>query len=215
MNKQTFLSRAAVGAVGGMMLIGVAGAAVADEVGDDDVNVTVEISAPEPVGALTMSIAGGSTALSEVTADDDDEFREFTGVLPTVTVTDDREVVPEGVFWYVTGQSSDFTAAGGLSIGAENLGWTPALVNEDPDADGEVSSGEEVVPELDEPTLPVPNNVGLVDAELLALALDSATAHAVGSWSANADLKLKTAADVAPGAYAATITLTLWEDAIE
>ena len=68
------------------------------------------------------------------------------------------------------------------------------------------------MPELDEPTAPG-NNVGLAGAELLALSLDSGEARPTGTWSANAALKLKTGADVAPGSYSATITLTLWEDA--
>ncbi|WP_214465281.1 hypothetical protein [Microbacterium flavescens] len=209
MNKRGLFARTAAGAFGGMLLIGVAGAAIADEVGNDQVDVNVNIEAVEPVGALTMSVANDSTSLTEVTAADDTEFREFTGTLPTVTVTDDREEVPAGVFWYVNGQSSDFTATGGLTIGAENLGWTPALVTE---GDGEVAAGDGTVPELDEPTAPG-NNVGLAGAELLALTLDSNEARTVGSWSADADLKLKTAADVEPGSYSATITLTLWEDA--
>lgn len=209
MNKRGLFARTAAGALGGMLLIGVAGAAIADEVEGDEVDVNVNIEATEPVGALTMSVAADSTSLTEVTAEGDTEFREFTGTLPTVTVTDDREEVPEGVFWYVNGQSSDFTAAGGLTIGAENFGWTPDLVTE---GDGEVAPGDGTVPVLDEPTAPG-NNVGLEGAELLALALDSTEARPVGSWSANADLKLKTPADVEPGAYSATITLTLWEDA--
>ena len=58
-----------------------------------------------------------------------------------------------------------------------------------------------------------PNNVGLEGEEFLALSLDSGEAAAAGAWSANANLFLKTPVDVAPGSYAATLTLTLWEDA--
>ncbi len=212
MKNRGFIARATAGALGGALLLGGAGAAIADEVDGDQVDVNVNIEALEPVGALSMTVASDSTTLSEV-ASADDAFREFTGTLPTVTVTDDREEVPEGVFWYVTGQSSDLTAAGDLTIGAENLGWTPALLSGD---DGWVSAGEETVPALDDATNapnPNPNNVGLEGEELLALSLDSAESRPTGEWTANADLKLKTAADVAPGAYTGTITLTLWEDA--
>ena len=34
------------------------------------------------------------------------------------------------------------------------------------------------------------------------------------SWTANASLFLKTGADVAPGSYSSTLTLSLFEDAI-
>ena len=99
MNKRGLIARTAAGALGGMLLIGVAGAAIADEVDNGEVDVNVNIEAVEPIGALTMSVAADSTALTEVTAEAETEFREFTGTLPTVTVTDDREEVPAGVFW--------------------------------------------------------------------------------------------------------------------
>jgi hypothetical protein len=205
MNKRGLLARTAVGAIGGMLLLGVAGAALADEVGDDQVDVNVDIEALPPVGALTMSVAQNSTTLTEVESADP-AIRQFDGTLPTVTVTDDREEVPAGVFWYVTGQSSSFTASGVPEIGADHLGWAPALLTE---GDGEVAAGDVVDTVLDTP----PNNVGLVGEELLALTLDSNDARPVGEWQANADLFLKTPVDVAPGSYSATLTLSLWEDA--
>lgn len=211
MNKKGFIARAAVGALGGALLIGGAGAAIADELGDTDVDVNVNIAALPPVGALTMSVASGSTSLTEVTTADED-FREFTGVLPTVTVTDDREEIPAGVFWYVVGQSTDLTAAGNLTIGAENLGWTPALLSGGDD--GSAYPGDQTVPALDDPTNgpnPTGNNVGLEGKELLAGVLDSNDARPTGEWTANAALKLKTEKTVAPGSYSGTITLTLWE----
>jgi hypothetical protein len=203
MKKTGMLGRVAAGALGGMLLLGVAGAAIADELGDDDVEVNVDIEALPPVGALTLSVASASTALSEVESADE-ELREFTGVLPTVTVSDDREEVPAAAFWYVTGQSSALTAAGVPELGPEHLGWMPRLLSEN---DGEVAEGPEVGTIFDE----APNNVGLEAEEFLALALDSA--GAVGTWEANADLVLKTPKDVAPGSYSGTLTLTLWEDA--
>lgn len=205
MNKKGFIARAAVGAIGGALLLGGAGAALADEVDDQDVDVAVSIDAVEPVGALTLSVDPGSATLAEVESADAD-IRQFDGILPTVTVSDDREEVPASVFWYVTGQASDLTAAGGLSIPAGHLGWTPALLTE---GDGAVAEGDQVDTILDEG----PNNVGLVGEELLALAPDSGDAAVTGTWQANANLFLKTPADVAPGDYSGTITLTLWEDA--
>ena len=119
-------------------------------------------------------------------------------------MSDDREDVPEGVYWYVVGQSSAFTAEGAPEIGPEHLGWVPELLTEN---DGEVAPGQEVDTVLDD------GGEGLTGQELLALAMESNEAHAIGEWEANADLFLKTPADVAPGSYSATITLSLWEDA--
>lgn len=205
MKKQGILARVVAGAAGGALLLGGAGAAFAAEVQDDTVDVTVDIAALPPVGALTMSVAGDSTALTEVESGDAD-IRQFNGTLPTVTVTDDREDVPAGVAWYVTGQSSDFTATGAPTLSAGHLGWSPALLTTD--GDGEVAVGPDVDTVLDTP----PNNVGLVGEEFLALSLDSAASATVGAWQANAALFLKTPVDVAPGSYAATLTLTLWEE---
>lgn len=203
MKNKGLLTRAGVGAVGALLLTGVAGAAIADEVGSNEVDVSVDIEALPPVGALTMSVAADSTTLTEVDSEDP-EVRRFDGTLPTVTVSDDREDVPEGVFWYVVGQSSAFTADGAPEIGPEHLGWVPEVLTEN---DGEVAPGQEVDTVLDD------GGDGLTGQELLALAMESNEAHAIGEWEANADLFLKTPADVAPGSYSATITLSLWEDA--
>ncbi|GAA3037652.1 hypothetical protein [Microbacterium dextranolyticum] len=209
-NRATW-TRVAAGVVGGAMLVGCAGAAMAAEVQNDDVNVNVNIEAK---GALTMSVAATSTTLTEV-ASADTTLRQFDGKLPVVTVTDDRQQVPDGVFWYVTGQSSEFSAPGVTQkIAAGNLGWTPKLLSDN--SDGAVSEGDEVVTTLDDPTsgsTSTPNNVGLVGDELFVLSLDSQQVRPTGEWKADADLFLKTPATVAPGAYSGKITLTLWEDA--
>ncbi len=200
------LVRAGIGVTGAMLLMSGAAVAVADEVAGEDVQVDVEIEAQEPVGALTMSVAADSTALTEVESDDAD-VRQFNGTLPTVTVSDDRQEVPEGVFWYVTGQSSAFTADGLPEIGPDQLGWTPHLITDD----GVVAAGDEVLTSLDEGE----DAVGLVAEELFALAWDSAEAQdTTGEWEADAALFLKTPSDVAPGSYSATLTLTLWEDGV-
>ncbi|HTH05884.1 MAG TPA: hypothetical protein VL916_08440, partial [Ilumatobacteraceae bacterium] len=164
MNKKSFIARAAVGVVGGALLLGGAGAAIADEIDNGEVDVNVNIEALPPVGALTLGVANASTTLTEVPSGDE-EIRRFDGELPTVTVEDDREEVPAGVYWYVTGQSSALTAAGGASIDAGHLGWTPKLITAD--GNGEVAEGEQVDTVLDEGA----DAVGLVGDELLALAL--------------------------------------------
>ncbi|MFC4555775.1 hypothetical protein [Georgenia faecalis] len=207
MNRNGLLARAGIGAAGAMLLTAVAGAAIADEVDQDNVDINVEIAEVPPVGALTMSVAADSTTLTEVDSGDPD-IRQFNGTLPTVTVSDDREEVPEDVFWYVTGQSSAFSSddAGATDLPAGHLGWTPEVTDED--GTGAVAAGDEVLTVLDEG----PNAVGLVAEELLALSLDSQEASVQGEWEASADLFLKTPVDVAPGSYEATLTLTLWED---
>ncbi len=210
MKAQGLIARAAVGALGGVLLIGGASAALAAEVGSDDVEVDVNIEAIPPVGALTMSIAPGGATLTEVESGDD-AVRQFNGKLPTVTVTDDREAVPENVYWYVTGQAGDLAGPGGAKIGPENLGWDPLLIT-DGGENSPVVEGPEVDTALDD----TPNNVGIGSGvDFLALSLFSDAAAAIGSWQANADLFLKTPADVTPGAYSGTITLTLWEEDIE
>ena len=97
--------------------------------------------------------------------------------------------------------------AGQAPISAGNLGWKPRLIAGG--NSGEVSEGEEVVTVLDDPTQPG-NNVGLTDQELLVSTYDSA-AVAGGTYSVNADLFLRTPADVAAGSYRSTLTLSLFE----
>lgn len=213
MNKRGIIARTTAGALGGLLLLGGAGVAIADELGDDNVDVNVNITPIEPVGALTMAVAADSATLTEAPSGNEN-IRQFNGTLPTVTVTDDRAEVPADVYWYVTGQASDFTGPAGATISSGNLGWAPKLLTAE--GDGEVAEGETVPTVLDASTNPTtPNNVGLQGEELLALvATDSQDASTVGEWSANADLFLKTPKSVTPGAYTSTLTLTLWEDAV-
>jgi hypothetical protein len=210
MSTRGLLVRTLTGATGAVLLTGVAGAALADVVDSEPVEVNVEIGAVEPAGALTLSVASDSTTLVEVDSGEEG-IRQFDGRLPTVTVSDDREEVPAGQYWYVTGQSSAFSADGLADLPAGHLGWRPNLITDD--GEGTVAEGDEVVTILDEPTQPG-NNVGLEGEELLALALDSGQAREQGTWDADAELFLKTPRDVAPGSYAATLTLSLWEDDI-
>ncbi len=202
-------ARCTAGILGGLLLVGVGATAfAADPDGTGDVDVNVEI-APVEGGALSLTVADTETTLIEdgSTATE----RVFTGALPAVTVTDTREDVPAGVFWYVTGQASDFVGdAAQPDIAAEQLGWAPADIVE---GNGEVAAGDEVVPASADATQPG-NNTGLASGEdLLFLSLDSAEAQAVqGSWTANAGLTLETPVDVAPGSYTSTLTLSLFED---
>jgi len=182
--------------------------AVADPGDSDDVRVTVDIEKIDEPGVLAMSIAGDSVALSENGSTL--QMRQFAGTLPTVTVTDTRtpEEVPDGKAWAVLGSATDFTGnAGQAKISAGHLGWKPKLI--DGGDTGQVTEGEEVVTVLDPPTQPG-NNVGLVDQELLVSTFNS-EAVTGDAYSVNANLFLRTPADVAAGKYTSTLTLSLFE----
>lgn len=206
MNTRSFLIRGAAGVAGGLLLLGVAGTAFADDQKDsDDVSVDVAISELPGGGALSMSVAGTSTTLTENGSTSD--VRQFTGTLPTVTITDTRDPadIAQGAGWYVLGTASDFVSSTGDVIGAENLGWAPRLI--DGGDSGLVAEGDVVDTALDGG----PNGVGLVDQELLAITNDSAAIAEEGSWTADAALTLKTPATVGAGNYTSTLTLSLFE----
>lgn len=199
MKKNTTLHIAAAMVAIGLLACSGSAIANAAEVDDDSVDVTVEISDNDP-GALTLSVAANTVALTEngstVTQ------RQFTGTLPTVTVTDTRDVVPVGAAWAVVASTTNFTGDSGQpAIPAANLGWTPQLVAGD--GEGFISEGLPVEGALE-------GGPGVVDEELLFTTADSGEVNP-GSWSATAALKLLTAANVAPGSYSATMTLSLFE----
>lgn len=206
--KKSITARIALTAAGTLLLAGVAGAAMAEEgKGSSDIGVSVAIAPLTTPGVLAMTVEGSSTALSEngSTA----LARTFTGTLPTVTITDTRTAgeIPSGAAWYVLGSSTAFTGdAGQPGLGADHLGWAPRLV--DGDDAGLVAPGDAVDTVLDSGA----NAVGLVDQELFAIAANSGeVAEGNKQWTATADLTLKTPADVAPGNYNATLTLSLFE----
>ena len=206
MNKP-FISRMLAIGAGSSLLLGVGAAAIADtEHGQDDIDINVEIAQVEEPGVLAMTVAANSMELTE--ADSDELVRQFSGTLPTVTVTDTRAAsdISEGAAWYVLGTASDFsTADGSGTIEARHLGWKPQLL--DGGDSGLVTEGEEVGTAMDAS----PDNVGLVDQELLAMAFDSQAVNEEGSWTANAELFLRTPATVEPGSYGSKLTLSLFE----
>lgn len=211
MSNTRYAARVCAIGLGAALLVGVASAAAAEEnLGDNDVDVTVQIAQIDEPGVLAMTVANTAATLTEngSTATE----RQFTGQLPTVTVTDTRAAadIPAGAGWYVLGTSSDFAGdAGQPAIGAGHLGWAPQLI--DGGDAGLVSEGDVVdtVMDEDDPNAQLP--VGLVDQELLAMAFDSAAIAPEGQWTASANLFLRTPADVAPGAYTASLTLSLFE----
>lgn len=212
MNARARKQLVAGGALGAMLIgtVALSSAAMADPVGDDqNVDVSVEIESTVEPGNLAFSVAANSTSLTEGESSVEGT-REFTGALPGVTVTDTRtaEEIPAGSAWYVLGSASNFVNENGTEIGAENLGWTPAIV--DGGETGLVSEGPEVDPALEGDG--GGDDVGLVDQELLVSTFDSAEVAPEGSWTANAGLTLRTAEDVEGGSYNSTITLSLFED---
>ncbi|WP_404429919.1 hypothetical protein LG299_10395 [Microbacterium lacus] len=204
--------RVALAALGALILTaaGTAAATAADPVGDDsDVDVTVSITELTEPGVLAMTIAGTAATLTE-SESGDPLIRQFTGQLPTVTVTDTRtaEEIPAAAAWYVLGTASDFTGDAGQSpIDAGHLGWAPRLI--DGGDSGLVTEGPEVATVIDDDA--APNNVGLVDKELLAGAWNSSEIATEGSWTATADLFLRTDTTVSAGDYTSTLTLSLFE----
>lgn len=207
MNTRSILIRTTAGLAGGLLLLGTAGTAMAAELeyGNDDVDVNVDIAPLPGGGALSMTVAGTSAELVE--SGSTAVVRQFTGTLPTVTVTDTRDPadIPATPGWYVVGTASDFTNAEGDVIGAENLGWQPNVI--DGGDTGLVAEGDRVDTAIDEG----PNNVGLVDKELLFLTNESAEVAPTGPFTANADLFLRTEPTVEAGEYSSTLTLSLFE----
>ncbi|GAA4717649.1 hypothetical protein APR04_003123 [Promicromonospora umidemergens] len=190
----------AVATVGGL-----ATTAMAAEGDDTGVGLSVTIEDNTP-GALSMSVApNDGVVLAEEGSDA--EARQFVGSLPTVTVADtrDAEDVPEGSYWAVVGQASEFTAEGREPIGPEYLGWAPRLLT--PSPSGDIAAGEPVSSVL--PDGSGGAAVGLEGQELL-LSTWAAGSEA-GPWDVTADLTLRTPADVPPGEYSSVLTLSLFE----
>jgi hypothetical protein len=182
-------------------------AVAADPVDDGQVGIDVEITPQEGPGDLVLTVAPGRATLTEQGSTGD--IRQFTGVLPQVTVTDTREAeqTADGAQWSVLGSASDFTTADGDVIDAKYLGWSPRLVSGDDDAisvggdvdgalQGEIGSGQ---------------SRGLKDQELLYLSDADALPEGGASSTATADLTLRVPATVTAGQYSSTITLSLFE----
>lgn len=192
-------------ALGAVLLLaaGTVAASAADNLGDQSVDVNVDIQPTDEPGVLAMTVENGSMSLTETGSTD--LVRQFTGTLPTVTVTDTRaaDEIADGAYWYVLGSAADFTSTGSATtIGAQNLGWSPALVTGEGEASvsigGDIDGAEDGGP-------------GLVDQELLFLGESADAVAAGGAWSATAALNLRVPADVAPGSYRSVLTLSLFE----
>ena len=192
----------------GLALVGVAGPAMAaDDPDTNGIDISVNIAPIRVPGEVSMTVAdnNGVTLTENGT---DAAARQFTGTLPTVTVTDTRlpDEIPAGDFWAVVGQSSQFVAADdpAKTIGPEYLGWAPHLLSGS--STGAVAAGEPVSSVVSDGTgAPA---VGLQGQELLISTANSA--DEIGTHQVNADLALRTPVDVAAGEYHSTLTLSLF-----
>jgi hypothetical protein len=189
-------------------LAGLTGPAMAaDDPDPEGVEVSVTIEPLRVPGTISMTVADNSGVTlaengSNATA------RQFTGTLPTVTVTDTRlpDEIPDGEFWAVVGQSSQLVATGdpAKTISPNHLGWTPHLLSET--TTGTVAAGEPVSSVVSDGTgAPA---VGLQGQELLVSTANST--EEIGTHQVNADLALRTPVEVAAGEYHSTLTLSLF-----
>jgi hypothetical protein len=203
-------------AAGVVALVGQA-ASAEDLVEEDGVEVWFEV-AGAPSGTLALSVADDEVELVKDEALSSDVRLHFTATLPTVTVTDTRDEIPDGAFWYVMGQAEDFVGdqtPTPVTIPAANLGWSPWALNAPVDDDTGlplISVGEDVPTALADL-----GSDGLSDgADLLYLAEDSALVDAYEEldspgWHAEAELVLHTPASIAEGKYTSILTLSLFE----
>ena len=185
---------------------GLAGPALADD-DPSGIDVSVNIQPTTTPGQLSMTVADNN-GVSLQENGSDAAARQFTGTLPTVTVTDTRtpEEIPDGEYWAVVGQASQFVAADdpAKTIGPEYLGWKPRLLSDS--STGAVSAGEPVSSVVSDGT--GAPEVGLEGQELLVSTANSA--DEIGTSQVNADLALRTSVDVAAGEYHSTLTLSLF-----
>ena len=203
------------GALSAMLLgtIAMASSAAADVNQDEDVQIQVSVT---PVGALTLTVANPSVTLNESTSDDiwAAGNREFTGTLDGVSVSDDRNDVGADAAWNVSGQVSNFVAAGLPESDSANLGWVPELTNPIP-GDFNVTPGQPIAGELQEvPDTEGPGGDwltgGVQVGDLLVSSGSSAEANGQ-TFGVKAGLNLTVPKSTPSGAYASTLTLTLME----
>ncbi|MEU3163946.1 hypothetical protein ABZ664_06505, partial [Streptosporangium sp. NPDC006930] len=112
--KTTRTTRVIAASLLGLALAATAAPAMASADPDEGIEVSVTIDPIRTPGEVSMTVAdnNGVTLTENGT---NAAARQFTGTLPTVTVTDTRlpEEIPAGDFWAVVGQASQFTATGG------------------------------------------------------------------------------------------------------
>ena len=192
----------------GALLLAAAGSAIAasadDQVDDGQrVDVNVAVTDRYPSGVLAMSVAADETALTEINSGDP-LVREFTGTLPTVTVTDTRSRCRtcRGTCWERRATSSAAPTASPPTISGGHRRSPPTTVTRS--HPGETSRPWSTTPDS--------AGLGYPDGELLYVNSDQLESYHAGSWSASAGLDLKVARGGRPaGNYTSVITLSLFE----
>lgn len=170
---------------------------LSDSGGPSDADgIPVEVSIVDKPGVLTLTVGDYGDGV-ELTQDGDrpDRWR-YSGDLPTLTVTDSRNVHQAGNGgWAVSGQSSDFASDAG-EITADHLGWVPRVLT--PRAG--VSAGDASVTALDGGTgLSTPSRLAAADAD-----------GRRGTTELDAKLVLDAPVGTAEGDYSARVTVSLF-----
>lgn len=147
----------------------------------DDAGVEVGVTIAG-AGGLTLGFDSTSVDLGSARLDDDLDHYTASGVLPRVTVLDNRSTDPG---WSLVGQVTAFRSDTGAASEAD-LGWRPRVVSAD--SGQAVSAGPEVVP-----------RAGLATPRVLA----------EGRPGLGAELGFTAPSSIDPGSYRAVLTLTL------
>ncbi|GCE01498.1 hypothetical protein [Embleya hyalina] len=137
-------------------------------------------------GGLTLRQEAGTARLSDITLDG--TAQTMNGALNPVTVTDVRAGT---LGWSLTADVSDFTSPDGGRIPAERFTWTPSVRTE-PGSPGTAAPGS-------------PGRI----AGGATLASAPAGARGGGTFTAGAAIALAVPAYQKPGAYNATLTLSI------
>ncbi|WJL96843.1 glycoside hydrolase [Microbacterium sp. ET2] len=166
----------------------------------DGEGIPIEATVPGPgePGSLSLTVADFGAGVVLSPGENAGDRIRFEGELPVVTVTDSRSEDQAGAGgWAVSGQSSDFTA-GGETLGAEHLQWTPEVLTPRPG----VSAGDAVATVMS-------GGPGLADPQRLG---DAAPEGRFGSTQLGADLALEAPVDTPAGTYEGVLTVTLFPE---
>jgi hypothetical protein len=149
-------------------------------------------------GSLVISVPNSQVALPTPLLNNDGSLFVTSGALQTITVTDNRAGNPG---WTLSGVASAFTN-GTSQISAENLGWTPKLVDE---STGQaITLGAAVSPANGVPASDT-GTAGLAKSQTLATATPG---HGLGTAHLGAALALNVPTTTTAGTYTSTLTLT-------
>jgi Bacterial Ig-like domain (group 3) len=149
-------------------------------------------------GSLVISVPNDQVALPTPLLNSDGSLFTTSGQLQPITVTDNRAGNPG---WTLSGVVTNFSD-GTTQISAQNLGWDPALVDED--TGQSITLGAEV---------DAANGVAASDTGTLGLSqprtlASAAAGSGLGTAHLGAALTLNVPTTTTAGTYTATLTLT-------